>query len=287
MLPIFWSQLLFLRLRVDPHGRIVSYHLTLFLYTSSQNRSLSWIPFRTPWEVWWSVMMGSLPCHSGISPHRHLLYLQIIRKRTIRIGAVKCVPTCTSIHFLDKVSSRLFFLRWRPTSTDSSSAGRCSWPSTLVWSAMNGFQSGLLDSRSPIQVTQWTIMGSYHLGWVPCLLLMPMDCAISQMHSLTILSVHCVVKPPSSCPVPMASAVHWLTPTPACFAQAYTCSIGFWIVLASATTDFGNQKASWYIFGFQWWLIIEWSILNVCYIGPTLGVLNISSRVMWCGSRGV
>jgi len=52
---IFWSHSLFPRLRVDPHSRVVSYLLTLFLPSSSQNRSFSRIPFGLPWEVRRSV----------------------------------------------------------------------------------------------------------------------------------------------------------------------------------------------------------------------------------------
>jgi len=33
--------------------------------------------------------------------------------------------------------------------------------------------------------------------------------------------------------------------------------------------------------------MIEWWISNACYSHQALGVLNISSRVMGCGSRGV
>ena len=84
----------------------------------------------------------------------------------------------------------------------------------------------------------------------------------------------------------MVSAAHWLTPTPAFLAQKRTCRVGIWIELASAMTDFGNQKASHYILGYQWWSKFEWWISNVCYFKQALGVLNISSRVMQCGSRG-
>jgi len=51
-------------------------------------------------------------------------------------------------------------------------------------------------------------------------------------------------------------------------------------------TDFGNQKASHYILGSQRWSMIEWWISNGCYSKQASGVLNISSRVMRCGSRG-
>jgi len=51
-------------------------------------------------------------------------------------------------------------------------------------------------------------------------------------------------------------------------------------------TDFGNQKASHYILGSQWWVMIEWWISNACYSKQASGVLNISSRVMRCSRRG-
>jgi len=51
-------------------------------------------------------------------------------------------------------------------------------------------------------------------------------------------------------------------------------------------TDFGNQKASHYIVGSQWWSMIEWWISNVCYSKQASGVLNLLSMVMRCGSRG-
>jgi len=84
----------------------------------------------------------------------------------------------------------------------------------------------------------------------------------------------------------MLSAAHWLTPTPAFSAQAQTCTVGIWNVPASATTDFGYQKASHYILGSQRLSMIEWWISNACYFKQASGVLNILSRVMRCGSRG-
>jgi len=123
-------------------------------------------------------------------------------------------------------------------------------------------------------------------GPAPCLLIMLIDWAISQPRSLTWLSIGCVVKPPLSCQIPMVSAAHWLTPTPAFLPQMWTCTVGISIVLASVTTNFGNQKASNYISGSQWWSMIEWWILNACYSKQASGVLNISSRVMRYGSRG-
>jgi len=60
----FWSHSLFPRLHLDPHNcvdprsRVVSDLLTLFLRSSSQNRSLSLIPFWMPREVRRSVDTG-------------------------------------------------------------------------------------------------------------------------------------------------------------------------------------------------------------------------------------
>jgi len=51
-------------------------------------------------------------------------------------------------------------------------------------------------------------------------------------------------------------------------------------------TDFGNQKALHYILGSQRWSMIEWWISNACYSNQASKVLNISSTVMQCGSRG-
>ena len=101
-----------------------------------------------------------------------------------------------------------------------------------------------------------------------------------------ILSVHCVVKPPLSWTIPMISAAHWLTPTVAFWAQMQTCRVCIWIVLASATTDFGNQKASHYILGSQWWSMMELWISNACYTKQVSEVFNILLMVMHCGSRG-
>jgi len=117
------------------------------------------------------------------------------------------------------------------------------------------------------------------------MLLMLMDWLISQIGSLTLSSFHCVVKPPFSCQIPMVSAAHWLTPTPASSAQMQTLIVGIWIVLASATTDLGNQMASHYMSGSQRWSMIEWWILTASHSKQASGVLNISSREMRCGSR--
>ena len=52
-------------------------------------------------------------------------------------------------------------------------------------------------------------------------------------------------------------------------------------------TDFSNQKASHYIFGSQWWLMIEWWTSNAYNSTAALRVLDIMSTVMRHGSRGV
>jgi len=217
---------------------------------------------------------------------RRLVDQHIIRKSKRSIGAMKYIPTCTSFLFVVGVPLSLFFLQGRPTSTNSSSAALSFWPSRLVLSALNCFQRGLLDSSSLIWVTQRSIGRSHCSGPAPCLLKMLLDWAISQTHSLTSLSIRCVVKPPLSCQIPMVPAAHWRTPTPAFSAQTWTWRVGIWIVLASATTDFGNQMASHYILDSRRWSMIEWWISNVCYSKQASGVLNISSRVMRCGSRG-
>jgi len=217
---------------------------------------------------------------------RHLLDLHIIRKSKRSFGVMKYIPTCTSFLFLVGVSSALSFLRRRPTSANSSGAALSFWPLRLVFSAMYRFQSGLLDPSSLIRVTQRSVRRSHFSGPAPSLLMMLMDWAISQMRSLTSLSIRCVVKPPLFCQIPMVSAAHWLTPTPPFSAQTRTWRVGIWIVLASAMTDFGKQKASHYISGSQRWSMIEWWISNACYSKAASGVLNISSRVMRCGSRG-
>jgi len=235
--------------------------------------------------------MGRNAPLSGKTCHPMLLscplqYLQIIRKSKRSIGAMKYIPTCMSFLFLVGVSSSWLFLRRRPTCTNSSSAALSFRPSGLVLSAMYHFQSGLLDSSSLFRVTQQSVRRSHCSGLAPCLLMMLMDWAISQMRSLTLLSIRCVVKPPSSCQIPIISAAHWLTPTLAFSAQTRTWRDGNWSVVASAMSDFDNQKASHYILCSQWWSMSEWWISNGCHSKQALAVLNISSRVMRCCSRG-
>jgi len=199
---------------------------------------------------------------------------------------MKYIPMSRSSLVLVGVSSSLFFIRPRPISSNSSSAAWSFWSLRLALSAMYCFESGLLDSWSLIWVTPRSIRSSHCLGSARCLLMMLMKLAISQTCSLTSFSICSVVKSPLSCQIPMISAAHWLTPTPVFTAQIRTCRVGILIVLSSATTDFANQKASHPIVGFQQWSMIEWWILNRCYSKQVSGVLNMSSRMMRCGSRG-
>jgi len=178
---------------------------------------------------------------------------------------MKVIPTCTNFLLLVAVSSILFFLWRRPTFAQSSSAALSLWPLRNILSAMYRFQSILLDNKSLIRVMQQSIRRSCCSGPAPFLLLMLMDWAISQTHSLSLLSFHCIVERPFPCQIPMVSAAHWLTPTPAFSAQTLMGRVGIWIVLQSAMTDFGNQKASHCMFGSQWWSMIEWWIANAHY----------------------
>jgi len=117
-----------------------------------------------------------------------------------------------------------------------------------------------LNATSLIGVMHRLIKRSHCLGFAPCLLMMLKDWAISQLRYLTSLPFLSVVKPPFSCQIPMVSAAHWLTPTLAFWAQRWTCCVGIGIVLASATTDFCNQKASHDIVCSQQWSMIKWWI---------------------------
>jgi len=182
--------------------------------------------------------------------------------------------------------SSVFFLQRRPTSMNSSSTALSFWPLRVVLSAMYHFQSSLLDARFLIPVTQQSIRRSHCLESVSCWLLMLMDWAIFQMHSLNLLSIHSVVKPSLPCQIPMVSAPHWQTPTLAFSGQVRTCRIGISIPLVSAMTDFGNHKASDYIVSSQRWSLINWWISNTCYSKPASWVLNSSLRVIQCGSSG-
>jgi len=188
---------------------------------------------------------------------------------------MKYIPTCMNFPFFVVVSLILFFPGRTPTSTNWSSAALCFWPSTLVLSAMCNPQSGLLDAKSLCRVRQQLIGRSHGSRPAPCLLPILIDCAVSSTRSLTLLFFHCVIKPPIACSIPMVSAANWRTPSPAFSAQMRTCKVSIWIVLASATTDFGNWEASHYIFGSRGWLTTEWWISNHCYIKHWLEVLNI------------
>ena len=199
---------------------------------------------------------------------------------------MKYIPTWTNFLFLVGVPSMLFFLQQRSTSANLSSAALSFWSLRIVLSALYCFQSSLLGTRLLIWTIQWLIKRFHCLGPAPSLLLMLMDWAIVQTRSLTLLCFRCIVKPPFSCQFPMVFAAHWLTPIPAYSAQRRTCWVSIWIVLASATTDFGNQKASHYILGSQQWSVIEWWISNARNSKQASWVLNISSRVMQCSSRG-
>ena len=176
-----------------------------------------------------------------------LLYLHIMRKSKWCIGAMKYIPTCKSIIFVVRVLLILVFLQWWPTSVNLSSAALSFWHSRSVSSAMYCFQSGLLHGRSLIWITQWLIRRPHCLVLVPWMLMILMDWAISQMRSLTLLSIYCVVKPLLSCRIPIDSAAHWVTPTPAFLAQMQTSGVGIWIGLVTGMTDFGYLKASHYI----------------------------------------
>ena len=199
---------------------------------------------------------------------------------------MKYIATCTRLLFTVRVHLCPFFLWQRLTSATCSSAALSSGPSRSVLDAMYHFQRGFFNARWLIQVMKWSIRRSHCSGQAPCLLMMLKDWAISQTCSFTLLSIGCVVKPPLSCQIPMVSAAHWLTPTPAFLAQTRTCRASIWIVLASVTTDFGNHWALHYILCSHRWSMIEWWTSNALYSKLVLGVLNQSSRVMQCSSRG-
>jgi len=191
---------------------------------------------------------------------RHLLNLLNISRSQGSIGAMKYIPPCTNFFSLVRDTSILVLLEQRPASANSSSAASSFWPSSILLSAMYHVQSGRLNARLLIRVTQQSISRSHCSGPAPCVLMMHMDWASSQTHSLTLVSFCCVVSQPFPCQIPLVSAAHSLTPTPAFSAQTWTCSAGIWIALASAMTDFGNQKASQCILGSPQWSIIEWWI---------------------------
>jgi len=206
---------------------------------------------------------------------RRYLYLHMIRQIKGSIMAMIYQTPCTCFLFSVEVFSSQFFLSRRPTSMSSSSASLTFWASRLVLSTMYHFESGHLDARSLIRLMQRLIRRSHRLGLVPCLLMMLMDWGISHMRALTILSIRCAVNPPALCPIPMVSAAHWPTPTLVFLAQTWTCRVGIWIVSATATTNFSNQKASHDISGSGWWSMIEWWITNACYSKQASEVLDI------------
>ena len=118
------------------------------------------------------------------------------------------------------------------------------------------------------------------------LLLMLIEGAISQTRSVTLLCFRCIVKQPCSFQIPKVFAAHQLTTILAVLSQPHTWSFSICIILASATMDFGNEKASHYIWLSQWQSLIECEISTAYYNNQALGVLHISSRVMQFGSAG-
>jgi len=147
---------------------------------------------------------------------------------------------------------------------NSSSAAFCFRPFRLLLSARYCFQSGLLVARSLIWVMQRPIRKSQCLGPEPYLLRMLMHWEIYQTCSFTLRSICGVVKPPLPCQISMVSPALLLTPTPEFSAQMLTWWVRIWIELSSATTDFWNQQASYYIQSSQQWSIIKWWISNAC-----------------------
>ena len=190
-----------------------------------------------------------------MQPQYHVncyLYLHIIRKSQRSIGVMKYIPQCTSVFLKVGVSLILFFLRRRPISANMSSAAFGFWPLRLVLFAMHYLQRSLQHTRLLIWVRQRSISRLQCSGLVPWLLIILKSWAISQTCSLTVSSIHCVVKPRIFCQFPKLSAANSLTPTLAFSAPTRTCRLGIWIVLASATTDSGIQKASHCSSGHQW-----------------------------------
>jgi len=199
---------------------------------------------------------------------------------------MKFIATCPRFLFLVAVSSSLFFLRRRPICANSSSAALSFSLLRVVLSAIYHLQSCLVDARLLIWVMRRSIRRSQCTGLIPCLLIVLMDWERSQMRCFTSSSIRCVVKLPLSCQIPRVFAAHWLTPTPTFTAQIQTCRVGSWIVIASVTSDCSNQKASLYIFWSQPGSMNEWLIINASYSKQVLEVLNLSLRVMPCGSKG-
>jgi len=145
--------------------------------------------------------LSAIACDPRVLP-RPLQYLHIIRKSKTSIRAMKYIPTWTNFIFLVGELSIIFCLRPSPTSTNSTSAALTYWPLRIVLSAIYNFESGRLDSRSLIRVTQYLNRRSHCSGFARSLVLMLMDCASSLIQSLTVLSLRCVVKPPDSAKSP-------------------------------------------------------------------------------------
>lgn len=195
-------------------------------------------------------------CDPSIIP-RCFLDLNVIRRNKTLIGAMKYTPMCMNILVIVRVSSRPFFLHWMPIPSNFSSAALSCRKWRWVWSAMYHLESGLLDCQSLIYATQWSISWSHCTRPAPCLLMLLMVRGISQMRSHTLLTLHCIFKPPWSCRIPMFCASHWLTATLLFPAQMRTWRGSIRILLASATTDFSKLEALRYVVRSEWWWIIE------------------------------
>jgi len=109
---------------------------------------------------------------------------------------MKYIPTGTNFLFSVGVGSIIFFLQGSPPSANSSSAPLSFWPPRIVFSAMYRVQSGLLDTRSLLPVTEWLITRSYCSGLARGLLLTIIDRAITNRRSLTLVFFLWVVQPP-------------------------------------------------------------------------------------------
>jgi hypothetical protein len=213
------------------------------------------------------------------------LNLHIVKKSKRSFRAINVIPTCVNFHIVDEVLSIEFVSRWMPTSLILSHAALSFWWLMWVLSAMYHFQSSFLDIRSLIKVIQRSKRRSL-CSWTVCwMVLMLKDCTISQVCSLNLQFFHCGVKWLFSYQITMVPAAHWLTPTLAFSAQTPTCRVDSWIVLASGTTNCGNHKASHCIWGFGWCSMMEWWISKAWYSKHGSGMLNIFSRMIWCGSR--
>jgi hypothetical protein len=132
-------------------------------------------------------------CVARIVQHHHL-YLPSIRKSKRMIGVMKYIRMCTSLHFFIEVSLSLLFYCHRPTSANSSGAALSFWTLRFVFSAMYRIPNRLVDPRSWSVEMQRSIRRS-NCSWPACYMcIMLIDWAKSQMPSLTLLSIGCVVK---------------------------------------------------------------------------------------------